>query len=188
LREDDVRADFARYIGRTPREDRTRTVPAASASPSGVDFIMRSYRDLVALMLHYPQLVETAMIDISAEDISDQAAQKIFVTMGDEYSSGGKISIDRLIDLFPDGDERRLIEENLFRDFSVENPLAAYTEIFLNLKRYIIDQKIERFAQKIKGAGPDKDMDVKDYLTEIEILRREKEKLSSHIYNRNIIS
>ena len=68
----------------------------------------------------------------------------------------------------------------IHKDAAVEDPKAAYTEIYVNLKLHTIENKISDYAEKIKQSGGDR----LEYLAEIEILRREKEKLSNYIYTR----
>jgi len=46
-----------------------------------------------------------------------------------------------------------------------------------------IDKKITEYVDKVKKSGSDR----LEYLAEIEILRREKEKLSHYIYNRGTL-
>ena len=51
------------------------------------------------------------------------------------------------------------------------------------MKLYSIDEKINKYAELIKKS------DIRDsqkYLSEIEVLRREKQKLSNYIYNKGL--
>jgi len=65
--------------------------------------------------------------------------------------------------------------------YSVTNPGAAYTEIFINMKVREIDDKIDKYATLIKSSP---NGSYHEYITEIEVLRREKEKLAQYIYNK----
>ena len=76
------------------------------------------------------------------------------------------------------------MEINLASDEKYQDPNDAYTEIYLNLKIHELDNKINRYALLIKKGNSMDNSEVKEYLTEIEVLRREKEKLTSYIYNK----
>ena len=66
-------------------------------------------------------------------------------------------------------------------EYSVINPDAAYTEIYINMKVREIDDKIDKYHALLKSsAGVNANM----YLTEIEVLRREKEKMLHYVYNK----
>jgi len=52
------------------------------------------------------------------------------------------------------------------------------------MKLFTIDKKINEFAEKIEK---DNRENIQYYITEIEVLRREKEKLTSYIYNKGSI-
>ena len=77
----------------------------------------------------------------------------------------------------------KIINESVSNDYSYEDPDSVYTEIFINMKLYSIDEKINKYADLIKKS------DIRDsqkYLSEIEVLRREKQKLSNYIYNKGL--
>ena len=62
--------------------------------------------------------------------------------------------------------------------------LKPHTQKFyVNLKLHNIEKKITEYVDKVKNSGSDR----LEYLAEIEILRREKEKLSNYIYNRGSV-
>ncbi len=186
--EKDIRADFKRFLDAS-RVQGSYTSKLGEDKPvkDRADYLVRAYRELVVLVCHYPELVEQAMIDFSERDIPDEISANIFRKIGELFSGNERISIDRLFDFFPDGEEGRFLEENALRVFKIDNPGAAYTEIYINLKLYLIDEKIDRYAELIKNTNPDKKTDIKEYLTEIEVLRREREKLSTYVYNKRII-
>ncbi len=183
--EADVRADFGKFL---QNRLRTEKAPSPRMPQPGArvkeDYPVRTYRELVLLLCSYPELMDKAIIDFSDMDNPDPVSAAIFRKMADLFSDDRKISIDRLFDFFPDGPERRFLEENLVRDYNTLNPGAIYTEIYINLKLYMIDQKIEWLAGQIKNAGPAADGDVREHMIELEILRREREKLSSYNYNK----
>lgn len=186
--ENDVRRDFKRFLdGRSNLKSHRARAVKPEGDAARLDFQARSYRDLIALVCHYPELVRNAMIDFSEADITDSVSRSIFVKIGELYSAGEAISIDRLFNFFTDGEEKAFLDWMLFRESKIESPAAAYTEIYINLKLYLIDQKINYFIERVKLADSSDGGDSREYLTEIEILRREREKLSAYMYNKKII-
>jgi hypothetical protein len=125
--------------------------------------------------------LDKAVIDFNESDIEDPVLRNIFSVLGSAYSEGKEITLDRIFDLFPEGQEKALLEENIIDSYSIDDPGSAYTEIYIILKLYEIDKKIEHFARLLKQESVSGNM--QDYLTEIEVWRREKEKLSSYLYN-----
>ncbi len=139
-----------------------------------IDFLARGHRELVLLLLHYPELLEKAAFDFSGDEMSDPVAKNIYGQLMELYGGGSEVSIDRMFNIFPDGKENLFLEESLSRHYDSIDFKAAYAEIYINLKLYQIERKIEHYAgllgrQDGGGSG--------EYLTELEVLRREKEKL-----------
>jgi hypothetical protein len=128
----------------------------------------------VLLLLQYPDLLEKAAFDFTGDEMKDTVARNIFGALMELYGGGGEVSIDRMFNIFPDGKENLFLEESLSRHYDSIDFKAAYAEIYINLKLYQIERKIEHYAgllgrQDGGGSG--------EYLTELEVLRREKEKL-----------
>ena len=175
--ENSVRKDFARYIDK-------RTVPESVQANEGktenTDFLTRSYRSLIALLCNYPGLASKVSMDFSINEIRDEASRNILVKMVDMYREEGVLTVNKLFDFFQGGLELNILNRSLNRDYVVENPDSAYEEIYLNMKLYEINGKIDKYADLIKRTPGNR----QEYLTEIEILRRDKEKLSQYIYNR----
>lgn len=187
--EGEIRGDFKRFLeGKAVARAGGDT--ATTVVQERLDFLARSFRDLVALLCSYPQLVEQAVIDFSEADIADPVARSLYLRMAEMHSAEETISLDRLYDYFPDGVEKEFLDTRLFREYLVENPAATYSEIYLNIKRYLIDQKIQQYVDHIKKAKSPGSVDVKFNVTELEveleILSREREKLSTYIYNKRI--
>ncbi len=180
LDENAVRVDFKKFLGRSEAP----FAPSAGGRAERADFETKSYRDLVALLCAHPRLVAKAVFDFSAEEIVDPAARSVFARLLDLYSADEEIYVDKIFDFFSEGDEKRFLEENVAARSPVENPDDAYTEIYINLKLHQIDRKINRCADTIRRSGGADSADVRACLTEIEVLRREKEKLSLYVYNR----
>ena len=182
-----VRADYEFFIKRELKSGEAVSVK----NPVGNErdetgFLDNGYRELVLLLCNYPELVEKAVLDFSPDEIDDRIAGNIFSTILDGYSRGEIITVEKVFDFFPAGGERDFLEGNLLREYSFERPDEAYTEIYINIKRFRIDNKIRRLVQNIKKSHRD-DTNTKEYMTELEILRREKEKLTNYVYNRKIL-
>lgn len=148
-----------------------------------IPYESRAYRDLIHLLVHYPEITGDVLIDFSPEEITDPLANKIFTAISRLYNSENELRVDKIFDFFPKGLEMDFLNSTIQKDASVEDPKAAYTEIYVNLKLHNIDKKITDYVEKVKKSGSDR----LEYLAEIEILRREKEKLSNYIYNRGSI-
>jgi len=143
----------------------------------------RAYRDLLHLIVHYPEITGDVLIDFSPEEIIDPVSKTIFTIISKLYNTENKLRVDKIFDFLPKGLEMDFLNSTIQKEASVEDPKAAYTEIYVNLKLHNIDKKITEYVEKVKNSGSDR----LEYLAEIEILRREKEKLSNYIYNRGTL-
>jgi DNA primase len=174
--EKSVRADFKKYLGASG--------PASAHIPTEKkgqpDAITGSYRDLIKLICHYPDLIQKAVIDYNLNEIPDQVSRNILKKISEFYSEDQGFAADRIFDFFTSGPEAALLKQVFGDEYAVQNPSAVYTEIYINMKLRDIDDKIERYVALVHSS----DGDSHDYITEIEVLRREREKLSSYIYNK----
>ncbi len=175
--ENSVRSDFRNYLA----NQKITSKSAQEVKSEQADFITRSYRDLIKLICHYPELIEKAVIDFSINDIPDELSRNILKKISEIYFSDQHFSIDKIFDFFSNGQEMDFLNQIFSEDFSVVNPGSAYTEIFINMKVREIDDKIDKYAALIKSSPGGS---FHEYITEIEVLRREKEKLSQYIYNK----
>ncbi len=175
-----VRKDFAMYqSGKGGAIGGQRDVPGKEKKAES--YISRSYRDLVKLLCNYPVLIEKAAIDFSEESIPDAVTKSVFGALIRTYGSDEVFSVDKMFDFFTDGQEMEFLNECLSSDYSFEDPDAVYTEIYINLRIHEIDEKIDSFLNNVKsGSGG------RDDLTEVEVLKREKEKLQNYIQNKRI--
>ncbi len=178
IQEEALIADYERFTKGERREHAEKRKNAVL-----VPYEARAYRDLIHLLVHYPEITGDVLIDFSPEEISDPLAYKIFTAISKLYNSENELRVDKIFDFFPKGLEMDFLNSAIQNDASVEDPKAAYTEIYVNLKLHNIDKKITEYVEKVKKSGSDR----LEYLAEIEILRREKEKLSNYIYNRGSI-
>lgn len=141
------------------------------------NFIDKSYSDLIMLLINYPFLIKKAEIDFSKTEIQNIILKNIYEVV--IHNDPDNFNPSMLFDQFNLPDEKNVLSKLLGNNFSVEDPDAAYTEIYINLKLHNIDNKINFYYTKINN---DRKHSI-EYLTEIEILRREKEKLHNYIYN-----
>jgi len=180
-----IRSDFKKYLlkkgnKRTSIETRPKQVREREG------FLKKSHRELVMLLCQHPELVESAVIDFPEAEMEDEAAGNIFQKLVSMNATGEEISMDRLFDFFSQGEEKELLNEALEKEFTFERPAEAYTEIYLNISLYRIDRKINHYADLV-SAQDGQGGNVLQYMTEIEVLRREREKLSSFIYNSKVL-
>ncbi|HPS57608.1 MAG TPA: DNA primase [Spirochaetota bacterium] len=178
LDENSVRGDFSSHL-------KNRNVKERTESPETVhpDYETKIFRDLIALVLKHPEIAGDVIIDFSGESIGDQVAAKIFGVICKLYQDENELKIDKIFDFFPDGLEMDFLNSAIQNETSIEDPKAAYTEIYVNLKLHKINKKITDYAEKIRNSGSDR----LEYLAELEILRREKEKLTSYMYNKGSV-
>jgi hypothetical protein len=175
--ENSVRADFKNFLNKQAVLTKTEQTSKSEQA----DFITRSYRDLIKLVCNYPELIEKAVIDYNVNDIPDELSRNVLKKITELYYHDQQFSIDKIFDFFNTGPEMDFLNHVFNSEYSVVNPGAAYTEIFINMKVREIDDKIDKYAAMIKSSP---DGNFHEYITEIEVLRREKEKLSQYIYNK----
>lgn len=186
IREDALRADYKKFTAKALRPENSALLKTdRQAGTPAADYLTRSHREMVLLLCRHPELINQAIIDFSPGDIPDPIAREIYRRLAELFEAEESISIDRIIDYFTDGEVKLFLEKHLFVEYNLQNPGAAYTEIYINVKLYQIDQKIDRYVNLIKAGDPAR-VDSKEYLTELEILRREKEKLSHYVYNKSV--
>ncbi len=174
--EEAIRTDYERFA-KGQKTNGGAIVP----SNNPLDFYDKSQRELVLLLCNYPELVEHAIVDCSLSQFTDTVAKNIYQAIIDLYEKNEPVSLDKMFDFFPEGQEAQLLTQGFSKQFSFEDPKVAYSEIILNMRLYTIDKKINEFAEKIKKNQQD---NIQYYMTELEVLRREREKLASYIYNK----
>ena len=178
IKEEAIRADYDRFI----KGDKT-IIAEKGRKEEALHYETRAYRDLIHLLIHYPEITGDVLIDFSTDEINDPVSKKIFEAITKLYAAENELRVDKIFDFLPKGFEMDFLNSTIQKEASVEDPKAAYTEIYVNLKLHNIDKKITEYVEKVKNSGSDR----LEYLAEIEILRREKEKLSNYIYNRGSI-
>lgn len=176
--ENSVRADFRSYL---KNQQPAMVKNEQSKINDQVDVMARGFRDLVRLICNYPELLKKAVIDFPASEIPDQLARNILQKMYELHQENSEFLIDKIFDFFNHGPEMDFLNQAINGEFTVENPGSAYTEIYLKMKVYAIDDKINKYDALLKST-PGVNSNI--YLTEIEVLRREKEKLLHFVYNK----
>ncbi len=175
LNEKSIRADFNKFY-------KSRTINEAKYDDNKDakhNFLTKSYRDLIKLICNYPELIEKASVDFAADEITDEDTGILFRTVLEIYFSEQGFSVDKMFDFLKDEIDIDFLNKSLVNEFSVDNPDIAYNEIYSKIRLYRVDEEINRLVEGVKKTAENKD----SLLEEIEILRREKEKLASFIYN-----
>ncbi len=143
------------------------------------DYRLRAYRELLGLLIRYPELMDKAVIDFNPGDIPEPVLRNIFDAMFALYTEDQQLKPDKLFDIFPVEPEEDMLEKACGEIFNDETPEDVYTEIYINLRLYEITRKIETFASQVADSNINQSL-----ITEIEILRREKEKLTRYLYEK----
>jgi DNA primase len=173
-----VQSDFQRYA---QKGDRPVTLVNNTRKDTKKGFLDRSCRDLLSLLINYPELMHKAVLDFSPEDFENPLYKSIFAALSDLYNASDSISTDKLFDILRGDEEKRFLEENISLNMQPDKAENAYTEIYLNIRQYNIEQKISYYDSKIRS-NPEDPMN-REYLTEIDVLTRKMQELSSYIYN-----
>ena len=182
IEEASLRADYNKFISKNKREDFNIRVKESKIVKK--DFLSRSYEEIILLICKYPELIGQASMDFSVEEFPDDLTKNIFKKLSDSSAGYTGLSSEKIIDLFPEGEERQFLEKNLFQEMISENQISAgsdYTKRYLRIKIEHIERKIDRYTEIINKKSTDSNVNLNDYIAEIEVLRREKEKISSFL-------
>ncbi|MCL1911182.1 MAG: DNA primase [Leptospirales bacterium] len=172
--ENSIRKDFGDYVKKNGVLETQRGGGAAAPD----DFLTKCYASLVSLICRHPEFIKHAVMDFPLNDIGGEAYKNILTEMSNIYSVDGILSINKLFDFFDNGSEWSILSNCLEQGSDAEDPDAEYTEIYLSMRIHEINDKMLKCVGLIK--------DFPEYLTEIDVLRREKEKLSYYLtYKRN---
>lgn len=175
-----VTTDFQRYIRGSEKPNFSiKKEKSEEKRPKSIED--KGFVELIVLLIHYPMLITKAVLDFSEEDFKDLLLKSIFSRLVVLYNEEETLSTEKLFDIFIDGEEKRFLEGHVTTNYRVDAPDDAYTEIYLTIRQHGFDKKIAYYADLIK-----KEADsgrVKEYLVEIDALRRKKEELSHYIYH-----
>jgi len=173
--------DFRRdYLQLRSRSGQQQSAVKRPGNEPKIGYSSRLFRDLISLILHYPEITGDVLIDFSAEDIQDKLSKTVFLKISEVYQAENELKIDKIFDFFTEGLEMEFLKDSIQKRLEISDPKSAYTEIYVNLKLHSIDNKLNTYTKMLKESSDDK----LEYLAEIEILRREKEKLKTYIYNK----
>lgn len=177
LDENAVRKDFAAYTESHIEPKSVQVVVQKTSAQD--DYITKCERELVRLLCKEPALIEKASIDFPLSEIKDNLSLSILTKIYEMYYEDENFNPNKLFDFF-DGDLELVFLNEIFGQMTeTENPNIAYDEIYLNMRRYTIQNKLSELIELVKKNPDNKS----GYLTEIDILRGEKDKLSQYIYN-----
>ncbi|MFH0975935.1 MAG: DNA primase [Spirochaetota bacterium] len=177
--ENSVRADFIKYSKKGNKIK--KEFVTQGMKPEKSDFLVKSYQEMVLLLCNFPELIEQAKMDLNIEEFPDPVSKNIFTKLTELYSNNEKISIDKIYDFFPDGDEKSVLEKN---NCSVDDSEAAYydyTKRYIRIKVEHIEKKIDYYEKIINNPGKLSSRELNDCLIEYQVWQRERDKLSSHL-------
>ena len=177
LDENSVRLDFSKYL----KKEYKPVLSENNQKSKNEDFMTTGYRSLVSLLCNYPHLIGKMVMDFQMNEVDDAISRNILIKMAELYSEEETVNINKLFDILDGSIELNFLSHSLSHGAKINNPDSAYEEIYLNMRLHKIDSEINKYADLINNG----DSAVKhEYLTEIEVLRRDKEKLSQYLYNR----
>jgi DNA primase len=176
MEEEAVRSDYKRFM----QGEKSNNIEQNPNNKS-LDYETRAYRDLIHIIVHYPEIISDVLIDFPIEEIKDPLSKNILSVILKLYNSENGLRIDKIFDFLSKEIEMDFLNSAIQKEASFGDPKAAYTEIYVNLRIHNIEKRINEFVNIAKKSGNEKI----DYLEEIEVLRREKEKLLTYLYNRN---
>ena len=173
--EEAVRSDYKRFI-----KGENSNVKENNKSNEAIDYETRAYRELIHIIVHHPEIIGDVLIDFPLEEIKDPLSKSILSTILKLYNSENGLRIDKIFDFLSKDMEMDFLNMTIQKETSIVDPKASYTEIYINLRIHNIDKKIDEYIKTVKKSGNERI----DYLAEIEVLRREKEKLLTYLYHR----
>lgn len=175
-------ADYRRFANATGPKDTTyASIQQQAPSEKKGSSLSNQYIDFIALLCAHPSLLDNAIMDIQPEEIHDEPSRNIYHTML-QLHRDGNFSVNKLFDFFQGGYEMEQLSLCLEREFPDINPLEVYTEIYISMRVREIDGRIRRYVNQLKGSPEDGS----HFISEIEILRREKERLSHYLQHRGL--
>jgi DNA primase len=170
LDENAFRKDFNSYINKRHVDVLDRSVNNKDES----EYQIKIFRDLLVLLCNNPTLIHKAVIDYPDIIIPDPLFESVFKKLLSISKEEPNLSTDKIFDFFEDGPEIELLNQVINADQRIQNPETSYHELFVKMKVREIDDKINSYAQTIKNS---KDNKFHEFIVEIEVLRRAKEKL-----------
>lgn len=175
---DTIRLDFEKYSKKVPQTGVVKKEHTQKKS-----FLDRSIEGLIQLLICYPELIEKAQIDFAEISNISPFLKGFLIKLFDVYDEDSELTTDKLFDFFTKSEEKTYLSRITSISLALEHPESTYTEIFINIKIHDIDKKIEHFTNLLRHSKNEQERS--QFLAEIDIWRREKEKLSSYLYSKN---
>jgi DNA primase len=177
LDKNSVKLDFEKFM-----QNRGKKKNQNSEGVKNFDsYIDKSIMELIVLLFHNPTLIDKAMIDFAEFKPSNNILRQILKKLFDTYENDSEVTTEKLFDFFNTDDEKRFLNEYITTDYQIDNPDSSYTEIYVNVKIHEIDDKISYYTNLLRKSSAG---DNSRYLAEIDIWRREKEKLTTYLYSK----
>jgi len=145
-----------------------------------MDFYSDLYANLVFILCNDSSLIKRASMDFPLDHIDNELIKRVLSLIFEEFLQYNSIEVDRLLLRSTNQRDADYIAEALSRSLKVDDSQKIYTELYINLKLHEIDLRISTYINRLKSGQGDSSR----YLSEIEILRREKEKLTQYIYSK----
>ncbi len=145
-----------------------------------LDYYSDLYANLIFILCNDSTLIKRASLDFPLEHIENESIQSVLSLIFEEFMQYNSVEVDRFLLKITKQKDIDFITEALSRNLKVEDSQKIYTELYINLKLHEIDLRISTYINRLKSGQGDSG----GYLSEIEILRREKEKLTQYIYSK----
>ena len=177
--ENTIRTDFSQFFKKQNKQK--KEIFSEKLKSGEADFLVKSYQEMIFLLCNFPELLDHAKIDLDINEFPDSASKNIFIKLTELYSNNEKISLDKIYDLFQEGEEKSLLEKSCC---NIKDPDAAYedyTKRYIRLKVEHIDKKIDYYKKLIDSPGTMSAKDINDCLIEYQVWQREKDKLSAYL-------
>lgn len=180
--ENSIRADFERFLKKENKPKKELFAESLqTVKESDKDFLIKSYREIMILLCHFPELIEHARMDFTLNELPDGISKNIFTKLTELYSNNEKISIDKIYDYFTEGEEKAFLEKSCCNILNMEAANNDYTKRYIRIRLEHINQKIEYYGKLINNPGTKTNKERNDILAEYQIWQREKDKLNPHL-------
>jgi DNA primase len=163
--------DEAADVIKTDRQNFYDLLPSGSTErAAGVDIkpprkIVDFERDLVSLLINYPEHIETVKDKVAPGDFQSEMISSIYSQILSSHQTHGSVSVDRLIDLLDDkslASEVTTLSQKEWPRESAPRMIPDYVNKILYFKR---ERQIDRLKAELKVAEEAKDAGKADRLT-----------------------
>ena len=133
--------NFFEFVPRVGMQTRTTQAPLATKNMVDIE------RELLSLMIEYPEYIETVKEKIVAEDFQGEVQAKIFALILTVQKNKGNVSESMLLDVVDDSEMAAEISSLVATDWSGYNSGSTIKDYVKKL----MDFKRERIIDKLKG-------------------------------------